>query len=96
MWGDRTIRAVNNTQFLDVDNRLFVEIHFGKNSKGTTEFKNYENGIEGKLVELGPDTDLSKFPNIKPKSIVKEYGVFSGKWTEVLYFDDDHIFDLWK
>jgi hypothetical protein len=73
-----------------------MDLHFGKNSKGTTEFKNYINGIEGKLVQLGPDTDLNKFPEIKPKSIVKELGIFSGKWTEVIYFDDELICNLWS
>ena len=48
------------------------------------------------MVQLGPDTDLNKFPEIKPKSIVKELGIFSGKWTEVIYFDDELICNLWS
>ena len=37
MWGDRTIKCVDLTQYLDVDNRLFLELKFAKH-KGTTEF----------------------------------------------------------
>lgn len=94
MWGDRIIRAADKTQYLDVENLLFVELHFGKH-KGTTEFCKYNNGVEGKLVQLSPDTDISAFPNIVPTKNAKEIGVFSGKWTEVLYYEDDLLFNSW-
>ena len=51
LWGDRTIKCVETTQYLDVKNRLFLELQFAKH-KGQTEFSKYENGVEGKLVEL--------------------------------------------
>ena len=82
MWGDRTIKAADKTQYLDVENRLFLELKFSKH-KGTTQFCKYENGIEGKFVKLKDSVDLSQFPNIKvtPKDVEREIGMFSGKWT---------------
>ena len=95
MWGNRTIKAVDKVQYLDVDNLLFLELKFSKH-KGTTEFSKYENGIEGKLQQLDHTSDLSAFPNIKPKTIVKEIGIFSGKWTEFILFEDNMVFDYTK
>ena len=44
LWGDRTIKCVETTQYLDVKNRLFLELQFAKH-KGQTEFSKYENGV---------------------------------------------------
>jgi hypothetical protein len=41
-----------------------MELRFAKH-KGVTEFCKYENGVEGKLVKLKGNVDLSKFPEIK-------------------------------
>ena len=35
MWGERTIKAVDKTQYLDAENRLFLELKFAK-QKGIT------------------------------------------------------------
>jgi hypothetical protein len=47
-------------------------------------------------VKLKPEVDLSTFPNIKinhAKDVEKEYGLFCGKWTELLLYDDVNVID---
>jgi hypothetical protein len=66
---------------------LFLQLNFSKH-KGSTEYCKYFDGIEGKIVELLPGTDLSQPEKISKKSIKRECGTICGRWTREIFYED--------
>jgi hypothetical protein len=87
MYGDRKISAVDKTYYLDTKNYLYVELSFGI-QKGVTEYCKYIDGIEGRIVQLPKDVDISNIKKIKKSKKLKEYGLISGRWTKEIYYED--------
>jgi hypothetical protein len=46
-------------------------------------------------VQLSPNADISKIDKINKKGIIKEHGIFSGRWTKEIYYEDELIVDTW-
>lgn len=68
-FGVRKVAATQKGYILDMENRLFIELNFNK-FKGVTEYCKLFDGMEGRIVKLSPNADLSKMEKIQKKHII--------------------------
>jgi hypothetical protein len=51
IFGDRKLALIGSNHYIDLKNRIYLNLKFGKH-KGTTEYSKFIDGIEGKIVKV--------------------------------------------